>query len=179
MYKPMTRHPLHFQAILIQWDGKFQEFFKKYTRTECTVCVDWRTTWCGCRQSPSLIFTAWPRHSSQLSKVFTTVWVPDPYSCGSVLKWLPWIRICIGNRDSRSGSRTVKMKTKKGGKCEISSLKQHFAEGLMVFTWAWKSLIKVFLQFVPKNGRFFFVKMLGFSEIFCCLFLSQKTWFKI
>jgi len=62
-------------------------------------------------------------------------------TCGSVWKWLPWIRISIGNWDSGSRSRTVKMKSKKEKRRDLK-LKRELTIFLMAFTWAWKSSVK-------------------------------------
>jgi len=70
---------------------------------------------------------------------------PDPDPCGSVLKWLPWIRsrIHIWQYGSGSGSRTVKMvsKKEKNLRFQVKKSISHFAEGLIVFTTAWESSI--------------------------------------
>jgi len=60
---------------------------------------------------------------------------PDPDSRESVLKWLHWIWIHIGNIYG-SGYRKVKMATKRSGKSNISIEKEHWPlnERLMVFS---------------------------------------------
>jgi len=55
------------------------------------------------------------------------------------MKWLPWIRICIGNMISGSGFWTVKIKSKKEKnlRFQVEKSIDHFAVRLMDFTLAY------------------------------------------
>jgi len=60
--------------------------------------------------------------------------VSDPDQCGSVLKWLPWIRIRNGNTDPDPGQSKWFSIRGKNLLFQVKKSIDHFAEGLMVLT---------------------------------------------
>jgi len=60
--------------------------------------------------------------------------VSDPDPCGSVLKWLPWIRIRIGKRDPNPGKSNWFPKREKLVRFQDKKSIDHLVEDLMVFT---------------------------------------------
>jgi len=73
---------------------------------------------------------------------------PDPDLCGSVLKWLPWkrIRIRIGKTGPDPGQSKWCQKRGKNRWFQVKKSINHFAKGLMILTWTWKSSIDVYKQ---------------------------------
>jgi len=73
--------------------------------------------------------------------ILASVSDPDQDPCG----WLPWILIRIRNNDPGPDPGKSKWHPNKGKDSGISSWKEHwpFNESLMIFTWAWESLLKV------------------------------------
>jgi len=81
--------------------------------------------------------------------------VSDPDPCGSVLKWLPWIRIRIGNTDPDPGQSKWSPKRKTNLIFQVKKSSDHFIEGLMVFTRAWESSVNVFTAICAGKTYFY------------------------
>jgi len=83
-----------------------------------------------------------------------------------------WIRIRIGNTDPDLGQSKWCPKREKNLWFQVKKNINHFAEGLMVSTWAWKSSINVLKQQVTEKEK----KMLNF---FFFHFGHENTWIRI
>jgi len=97
---------------------------------------------------------------------------PDPDPCGSVLKMAPLDPDPDPYWQYGSGSRTVKMVSKKEKKLifQVKKSNDHFVEGLMVFNRAWESSINVFTAICDWKQYF------NFSKKKFLIFWPWKTW---
>jgi hypothetical protein len=72
--------------------------------------------------------------------------VSDPDPCGSVLKWLPGIRIQDSQNGVQKGRKNLRFKVEKS--IDLSMKGRWF----LVFTRAWESLLKVLIGICEEKS---------------------------
>ena len=118
-------------------------------------------TYAGTSLYSNVLFVSYdgftPRQFTAFNRYILSSSVSAPNPCGSVLKWLPWIRIRIVNTDPDPGQSKWCPKRKQNLRFQVIKSNDHFAEGLMVFTRGWESSINVFFKAISNRNFFLYI----------------------